>query len=87
MNKHATEGLLFFDGSRDLDVIAYEISRTNAVVHSDRLGLLPIDFYITFDNFLTVARCRLTWRYRDDFGVVIDRWLDLRQRIAGNQAG
>jgi hypothetical protein len=87
MNKHPTEGLLFFDGSQDLRVIAYDISRTGAVVHSDRLGLLPIDFYITFDDFLTVARCRLAWRYRDDFGVVIDRWLDLRQRIASNQAG
>ena len=87
MNKHPTEGLLFFDGSQDLCVISYDVSRTGAVVHSDRLGLLPIDFYITFDDFLTVARCRLTWRYRDDFGVVIDRWLDLRQRIAGNQAG
>ncbi|AHY52596.1 hypothetical protein [Bradyrhizobium japonicum] len=85
MNKHPTEGRLFFDGSQDLRIIAYDVSRT--VVHSDRLGLLPIDFYITFDDFLTVARCRLTWRYRDDFGVVIDRWLDLRQRIAGNQAG
>ncbi|MBR0916524.1 hypothetical protein [Bradyrhizobium japonicum] len=87
MNKQPTEGLLFFDGSRDLRIIAYDVSRTGAVVHSDRLGLLPIDFYITFNDFLTVARCRLTWRYRDDFGVVIDRWLDLRQRIAGNQPG
>lgn len=87
MNKHPTEGLLFFDGSQDLQIIAYDVSRTGAVVHSDRLGLLPIDFYITFDGFLTVARCRLTWRYRDDFGVVIERWLDLRQRIESGQAG
>jgi len=87
MNKHPTEGLLFFDGSQDLHVIAYDISETGAVVQSDQLGMLPIDFYITFDDFLTVARCRLAWRYRDDFGVVIDRWLDLRQRIASNQAG
>ncbi|MBR0733486.1 hypothetical protein JQ595_32545 [Bradyrhizobium japonicum] len=87
MNKHLTEGLLFFDGGQDMRVVAYNISQTGAVVHSDRLGLLPIDFYITFDDFLTVARCRLAWRYRDDFGVVIERWLDLRQRIESGQAG
>jgi len=83
MSKHPTDGVLFF-GGQGLHVIAYDISLAGAVVHSDRLGLLPIDFYITFDDFETVARCRLAWRWRDDFGVVIDRWLDLRQRSASD---
>lgn len=87
MTRYPTDGLLFFDGHPDLRVVAYEISQTSAVVHADRLGVLPIDFYITFDDFLTVARCRLTWRWRDDFGVAIDRWLDLYQRIVADQAG
>jgi hypothetical protein len=60
-------------------------SRTGAVVHSDGLGLLPIHFYITFDDFLTVGKCRLAWRCRDDIGVVFERWLDIGQRIAADQ--
>ena len=59
MIKHSTDGLLFFDGGRELRIVAYDVSRTNAVVHADGLGLLPIHFYITFDDFLTVGKCRL----------------------------
>ena len=87
MIKHSTDGLLFFDGGRELRIVAYDVSRTNAVVHADGLGPLPIHFYITFDDFLTVGRCRLAWRWRDDIGVVFERWLDIRQRIAVDQAG
>ena len=81
MIKHSTDGLLFFDGRLEMPIVAYDVSRTSAVVHSDGLGLLPIDFYVTFDDFLTVGKCRLTWRCHDDIGVVIERWLDVRQRI------
>jgi hypothetical protein len=81
MIKHSTDGLLFFGSGREIPIVAYDINRTSAVVHSDRLGLLPIYFYVTFDNFLTVGKCRLAWRYRDDIGVVIERWLDVRQRL------
>src|SRR5258705_2023544 len=87
MIKHSTDGLLFFDGGPELRIIAYDVSRTNAVVHADGLGLIPIHFYITFDDFLTVGKCRLLWRHRDDIGVVFERWLDIRQRIAVDQAG
>ncbi len=81
MIKHSTDGLLFFEGGRELRILACEISRTSALVHSDGLGLLPIHFYITFDDFLTVGKCRLAWRYRDDIGVIFERWLDIRQGI------
>jgi hypothetical protein len=84
---HSTDGLLFFDGGRELRIVAYHVSRTNAVVHADGLGLLPVHFYITLDDFLTVGKCRLLWRHRDDLGVVFERWLDIRQRIAVDQAG
>ena len=87
MIKHSTDGLLFFDGGRELRIVAYDVSRTNAVVHADGLGLLPVHFYITLDDFLTVGKCRLLWRHRDDFGVVFERWLDIRQRIAVEQEG
>lgn len=87
MSKHSTDGLLFFDSSRELRIVAYDVSLTNAVVHADGLGLLPTHFYITLDDFLTVGKCRLLWRHRDDIGVVFERWLDIRQRIAVDQAG
>ena len=82
-----TEGLLFFEGGREVRILAHDINQTNALVHSDGLGLLPIDFYITFDDFNTVGQCRLGWRCGDDIGVVFERWLDIRQRITVDQAG
>ena len=59
MIKHSIDGLLFFDRGRELRIVAYDVSRTNALVHADGLGLLPIRFYVTFDYFLTVGKCRL----------------------------
>ena len=86
MIKHSTDGLLFFDRGRELRIVAYDVSRTNAQVHADGLGLLPLHFYITLDNFFTVGKCRLLWRYRDDIGVVFERWINVPQRIAADQA-
>ena len=63
-------------------IVAYDVSRTDAVVHADGLGLLPIHFYITFDDFLTVGKCRLAWRCRDDIGVVFERWLDIPPSVS-----
>jgi hypothetical protein len=39
MIKHSTDGLLFFDGGRELHIVAYDVSRTNAVVHAE---LVPV---------------------------------------------
>ena len=85
MIKHCMNGLLFFGGGRELCVVASDVSRTSALLHVHGLGLLPISFFITFDGFLTVGKCRLTWRVRDDLGVVFERWIDVRQRIAPEQ--
>ena len=87
MIKHSTDGLLFFDRGRELRIAAYDVSPTNAQVHADGLGLLPINFFITFDGFLTVAKSRLLWRRRDDIGVIFERWIDIRQRIALDRLG
>jgi hypothetical protein len=86
MIKQSIDGLLFFGGGRELRIVAYDVTRTGALVHADGLGLLPISFYVTFDDFHTVGKCRLAWRYRDDIGVVFERWLDVRRRIALDQA-
>ena len=82
MIRHSTDGLLFFEGGRELRIVAHDVSRTDAVVHADGLGLLPIHFYITFDDFLTVGKCRLAWRCRDDIGVVFERWLDIPPSVS-----
>ena len=87
MIKRSVAGLLFFNVGRELRIEAYDVSRTSAVVHADRLGLLPINFHLTFDDFLTVAKSRLLWRRRDYIGVVFERWIDIRQRIALDQSG
>jgi hypothetical protein len=29
---------------------------------------------ITFDNYRTIATCRLAWRFQDDLGVVFESW-------------
>ena len=87
MIKHYTEGLLFYDRAQERRIVAYDVSRTDAQVHADGLGLLPIRFFITIDNFLTVGKCRLLWRHRDDIGIAFERWIDVPQRIANDQAG
>ena len=86
MVKYSMHGLLFFAGGRKLRIVAYNVSRTSALVHANGLGLLPISFYVTFDDFLTVGKCRLAWRYRDDIGIIFERCLYVRQGIALDQA-
>jgi hypothetical protein len=87
MIEHSTEGLLFLERGREFPIVAYGVSRTHARLHADGLGLLPINFYITFDRFLTVGKCRLVWRWRDDIGVEFERWIDIGQRGAVEEAG
>ena len=79
MNRQQVEGLLFFRGEVRT-CVGYDVSSTSARLHSDGLGLLPMDFYVTFDDFLTVGKCHLTWRWQDDVGVVFERWVDLPPR-------
>lgn len=87
MIRHFKDGLLFFETGPELRIRAYDVSHTRAVVHADGLRLVPIRFFITLDNFLTVGKCRLLWRYRDDIGVSFESWIDIPQRIAAGQAG
>jgi hypothetical protein len=68
-------GWLFFRGEART-CVAYEFSSTYARLHSEGLGLLPIDFDVTFDDFATVGRCRLIWRWQDDVGVIFGDWDD-----------
>jgi hypothetical protein len=76
IRQQPVHGLIFFCGGEVRTCIGYDVSPTCARLHSDGLGLLPIDFYVTFDDFLTVNKCRLAWRWQDDVGVIFEGWVD-----------
>jgi hypothetical protein len=83
MIEQSTKGLLFFRGRREVHAcVAYDVTETSARMYSDELGLLPIDFFVTFDNFRTIGRCQLAWRRRDHIGVVFERWVDVQAHVA-----
>ena len=75
MIRQQVHGLIFFRGEVRT-CVGYDVNQTGARLHSDGLGLLPIDFYVTFDDFLTVGKCRLAWRWLDDVGVDFEGWVD-----------
>ena len=79
------EVTLDIDDTVDVVHGAQQLSLFNT--HSGERCFLPMHFYVTFDDFLTVAKCRLLWRRRDDIGVVSERWIDIRQRIALDWSG
>jgi hypothetical protein len=82
MIERSMDGLLFYRGGRELHAcVAHNFTETSARMHSDGLRLLPINFYVTFDNFRTIGRCRLAWRYRDHVGVIFEKWIDVRDNI------
>ena len=68
-------GLLFFRGEVRT-CVACEVSQTSARLHSDGLGLLPIDFYVTFDDFLTVWQIPIAWQWQDDVDVIFEGWVN-----------
>ena len=82
MIEQSTKGLLFFRGRREVHAcVAYDVTETSARIYSDELGLLPIDFFVTFDNFRTIGRCQLAWRRRDHIGAVFERWVDVQAHV------
>jgi hypothetical protein len=88
MSERSIDGLLFFRGGRELHAcVAYNFTETSARIRSDGLRLVPLNFYVTFDNFRTIGRCRLAWRYRDHIGVVFEKWIDVRENIVASNSG
>jgi hypothetical protein len=80
MIEQSIPGQLFFRGGHGVyGCTAHHITQISAQLHSDDLGLLPTDFYVTFDNFRTVGRCRLAWRYQADFEVAFENWFKVRE--------
>lgn len=47
-----------------------DVTNIGAGIRLDEVHFLPPDFELSFDNFLTVRKCRLVWRQGDFIGVV-----------------
>src|SRR5882724_368941 len=57
MTEQSMDGLLFFRGGRGVHPCnARNVTKFDARMYSYGLGLLPIYFYVTFDNFRTIGR-------------------------------
>jgi hypothetical protein len=79
MTGQSMSGLLFFRGGQGVRAcVTYDVDQKTARMYSDQLGLLPVDFFVTFDNFQTVTMCQLAWRHRDHIGVVFEGSTDIR---------
>ena len=82
MTEQWMDGRLFFLGGREMHAcMVYNVTRHSARIYSDRLTLLPIDFYVTFDNFRSIRKCRIVWRFRDHMCVVFEKWVDARANV------
>ena len=85
MIERPMDGLLFFRGARVLyPCVAWNLTQSGARLHSDTLGPVPMDFYVTFDKFRSIAKCRLLWRYQNRLGVDFERWVQVRGKTAGS---
>jgi len=62
--------LLFFDAQRGVFTCGVrDITNGGAGIRLQDLGVFPLNFELTFDNFHTIRRCRLIWRQGDLAGV------------------
>jgi hypothetical protein len=87
MIERSMDGLLFFRGGRQLYAcVANDVTPTGARIRSDELKLVPTDFYLTFDRFRTIARCRLVWRCQNRIGVTFEKWVQVRGHAAGSES-
>jgi hypothetical protein len=71
--KIAKSALLFFigqTGARSCGVT--DITNLGAGIRTQDLPALPLNFELSFDNFRTVRKCRLTWRDGDFVGVAFE---------------
>ena len=65
--------LLFFDGqhgTRGCSMV--DFSHRGVKLRTHDLPVLPVSFKLTFDNFITVQKCRLIWRKGDFIGAAFE---------------
>jgi hypothetical protein len=70
INRHAS---LFFEGQNKVHPCCVrDVTNDGAGVRLSGLGILPLEFGISFDGFRTMRTCRLMWREGDFLGVVLE---------------
>ena len=66
-------GLLFFGGQNGVrSCCVTDITSVGAGIRSEDLPVLPRNFDLSFDNFLTIRKCRLIWRDGASLGAAFE---------------
>jgi hypothetical protein len=66
--------LLFFSNSAGVHTCTVrDVTNSGAGIRGHGLKVLPLNFELSFDNFLTVRKCRLIWRQGEFLGAAFDR--------------
>jgi hypothetical protein len=67
------DALMFFTGQEpDHACCVRDITNRGAGLRLNGLNIVPSEFGISFDNFLTMRACRLIWRNGDFVGVAFE---------------
>jgi hypothetical protein len=65
------DALIFFNGNDAVHPCCVrDVTNDGAGVRLDGLSVMPSEFGISFDRFLTMRECRMIWREGDFLGVV-----------------
>jgi hypothetical protein len=65
--------LMFFTGQDRVHTCCVrDVTNHGAGLRLNALNIVPSEFGISFDNFLTMRRCRLIWRDGDFVGVAFE---------------
>jgi hypothetical protein len=65
--------LLFFHGQADVfPCCVRDATNSGAGIRLERLNVLPVEFYLSFDRFRTARTCRLVWRDGDFLGAAFE---------------
>ena len=66
--------LMFFMGQAGVhSCCVRDVTNDGAGIQLNGLNIVPSDFGISFDNFRTMRRCRLIWRWGGFLGVALER--------------
>jgi hypothetical protein len=65
--------LLFFSEKTGVRACTVrDVTNVGAGIRAPNLQIMPLEFALSFDDFRTVRKCRLTWRQGDFLGVAFE---------------
>jgi hypothetical protein len=65
--------LLFFSEKSGVQACTVrDVTNVGAGIRAPNLQIMPLEFALSFDDFRTVRKCRLTWRQGDFLGVAFE---------------